>query len=81
MIPHEVVNEVKINKAVYDLLEEKGTTQISRFWVDNQGGLYRRNANRRDSLADAVAATIYRKYVSQLASNIIQENISRISER
>lgn len=59
MIPHEVVNDVKINKAVYDLLEEKGTTQISRFWVDNQGGLYRRNTNRRDSLADAIAAAIY----------------------
>lgn len=38
MIPHEVVNDVEIDKAVYDLLEEKGTTQISRFWVDNQGG-------------------------------------------
>lgn len=59
MIPHEVVNDVKINKAVYDLLEEKGTTQISRFWVDNQGGLYRRSTNRSDSLADAVAAAIY----------------------
>ena len=59
MIPHEVVNDVEIDKAVYDLLEEKGTTQISRFWVDNQGGLYRRNTNRKDSCADAIAVTIY----------------------
>lgn len=59
MIPHEVVNDVEIDKAVYDLLEEKGTTQISRFWVENQGGLYRRNPNRKDSLADAIAATVY----------------------
>lgn len=59
MIPHEVVNDVKIDKAVYDLLEEKGTTQISRFWVDNQGGLYRRNTNRKDSCADAIVAAIY----------------------
>lgn len=59
MIPHEVVSDVEINKTVYDLLEEKGTTQISRFWVDNQGGLYRRNTNRKDSCADAIAATVY----------------------
>lgn len=59
MIPHEVVHDVEIDKAVYDLLAEKGTTQISRFWVDNQGGLYRRNTNRKDSCADAIAATIY----------------------
>ncbi len=59
MIPHEVVNDVKIDKAVYDLLEEKGATQISSFGVDNQGGLYRRNTNRKDSCADAIAATIY----------------------
>ena len=58
MIPHEAVNDVQIDKAVYDLLEKKGTTQISRFWVDNQGGLYRRNTNRKDSCADAIAATI-----------------------
>lgn len=59
MIPHEVVHDVEIDKAVYDLLAGKGTTQISRFWVDNQGGLYRRNTNRKDSCADAIAATIY----------------------
>lgn len=41
------------------LLEEKGTTQISRFRVDNQGGLYRRNTNRKDSCADAIAATVF----------------------
>lgn len=58
MIPHEVVKDVQVNRAVYDLLEEKGTTQISRFWVDNQGGLYRRNADRTDSCADAIAATV-----------------------
>lgn len=61
MIPHEVVNDVEIDKAVYDLLEEKGTTQISRFWVDNQGGLYRRNTNRKDSCADAIVATGLKK--------------------
>ena len=59
MIPHEVVDDVEIDKAVYDLLEEKGTTRISRFWVENQGGLYRRDTNRRDSCADAIAAIIY----------------------
>lgn len=59
MIPHEVVEDVQVNKAVYDLLEEKGTTQISRFWVDNLGGLYRRNADRTDSCADAIAATVF----------------------
>lgn len=58
MIPYEVGEDVRIDKAVYDLLEEKGTTQISKFWVDNQGGLYRRNAKRKDRCADAIAATI-----------------------
>lgn len=58
MVPHEVVGDVKINKTVYDLIERKGSTQISDFWVSNQGGLYRRNVNRKDSCADVIAAIV-----------------------
>ncbi len=58
MVPHEVVSAVKINKTVYDLIETKGSTQISDFWVSNNGGLYRRDVNRKDSCADAIAAIV-----------------------
>ncbi len=58
MVPHEVVSEVMINKTVYDLIERKGSTQISDFWVSNNGGLYQRNVNRKDSCADAIAAIV-----------------------
>ncbi len=59
MVPHEVVSEVKINKTVYDLIETKGSTQISDFWASNNGGLYLRDVNRKDSCADAIAAIVF----------------------
>ncbi len=59
MIPHETAAELKISKTVYDLLESKGTTRISEFWISNQGGLYRRDENRTDSCADAAAAVVF----------------------
>lgn len=58
MVPREVVSEVMINKTVYDLIERKGSTQISDFWVTNNGGLYKRNVNRKDRCADAIAAIV-----------------------
>ncbi len=58
VIPQDATENIKINKAVYDLLATKGTTQVSAFWIDNQASLYGRDVNRKDSCDDAIAAVV-----------------------
>ncbi len=58
LIPHETTETIKISKEFYDLAEQKGNTQISDFWMEYQSGLYRRDEDREDSCADALAAMV-----------------------
>lgn len=67
VIPHEASDTAVLTKSVYDMLDTKGNTLISRFWVDNQYSLYRRNPNYTMSCSDAIAAVVF------LNPNVVEE--------
>lgn len=58
-IPHETSKSALLNKAVFDLMDAKNDTLISKMWLDNQYSLYRRTTTRTDGCPDAIAAVIF----------------------
>lgn len=67
VIPHDASDSAILTKSVYDMLDTKGNTMISRFWVENQYSLYRRNPNYTASCPDAIAAVVF------LNPNVVEE--------
>ncbi len=59
VVPHDASDTAVLTKGVYDMLNAKGVTRVSRFWIDNQYGLYRRNPNYTMRCSDAIAAVIF----------------------
>ncbi len=47
-----------LNKAVFDMMEAKPDTLISRMWLDGQYSLYRRNPAYQVNCTDAIAAAV-----------------------
>ncbi len=58
VVPHDAADTAVLTKTVYDMLDAKGSTLVSRFWVDNQYALYKRNPNYTMSCSDAIAAVV-----------------------
>lgn len=58
-IPHEVSKSAPLNKAVFDLMDDKNDTLISEMWLDNQYSLYQRTVTRTDGCPDAIAAVVF----------------------
>ncbi len=59
MIPHDVVEQVLLDKSVFDRMDGNPKTPISNLWLENQYGLYQRDPKRKESYADAIAATVF----------------------
>ena len=68
VIPHDAAKTAVLNKAVYDLMDAKGETLVSKFWIENEYSLYRRDINYKRSCSDAIAAIVF------LNSDVIQED-------
>lgn len=68
VIPHDAAKTAVLNKAVYDLMDAKGDTLVSKFWIENEYSLYRRDINYKRSCSDAIAAIVF------LNSDVIQED-------
>ncbi len=58
IVPHDAAESAVLNKAVFDLMDNKETTSISRMWLDEQYSQYRRTSTRKMNCTDAVAAVI-----------------------
>lgn len=58
IVPHDAARPVMLNKAVFDLMNAKARTYISKMWLDDQYSLYRRSPNRTAGCTDAAAAVI-----------------------
>lgn len=59
VIPHDAVQTAKLNKAVFDLMDSKEDTLVSKLWLEGQYGLYQRDVNKTSNCADAIAAVIF----------------------
>lgn len=59
IVPHDVVNQAVLNKAVFDLMDAKKDTLISQLWLESQYSLYKRTPTRKDNCSDAIAAVIF----------------------
>ena len=68
VIPHDAAKTAVLNKAVYDLMDAKDDTLISKLWIENEYSLYRRDINYKRSCSDAIAAVVF------LNPDIIQED-------
>ena len=53
---------------MYDLMDAKEDTLVSKFWIGNEYSLYRRDINYKRSCFDAIAAIVF------LNPDVIQEN-------
>lgn len=58
IIPHDAAGSVMLNKAVFDLMDAKERTLVSKMWLDDQYSLYRRSPNRTAGCTDAAAAVM-----------------------
>lgn len=58
VIPHDAAETAVLNKAVFDLMDEKNDTLISNLWLDNWYSQYRRNTHYKSSCTDAIAAVV-----------------------
>ncbi|MCM1040397.1 MAG: nucleoside hydrolase [Ruminococcus sp.] len=58
IVPHNAAESAVLNKTVFDLLDAKGDTLISRMWVDGQYSQYRRTPTRKMNCTDAIAAVV-----------------------
>lgn len=59
IIPHDAAKTAVLNKTVYDLMDAKGDTLISKLWIEEQYSLYRRNTNYKLNCADAITAVVF----------------------
>lgn len=58
IVPHDAAGSAMLNKAVFDLMDAKQRTLISKMWLDEQYSLYRRTPARKRGCTDAVCAVI-----------------------
>lgn len=58
IVPHDAARSVMLNKAVFDLMDAKERTYLSKMWLDDQYSLYRRSPNRTAGCTDAAVAVI-----------------------
>ncbi len=58
IVPYEAAASARLNKAVFDLMDAKPRTPISKMWLDDQYSLYRRSPNRTAGCTDAAVAVI-----------------------
>lgn len=54
-----MAEQAVLNKAVFDLMDAKADTPVSRLWLDNQYSLYQRNTSYKTSCTDAVTAVVF----------------------
>lgn len=59
VVPHDAAKTAVLNKPVFDLLDAKDDTLISKLWLDNQYSLYQRNINNQVNCSDAIAAVVF----------------------
>lgn len=76
IIPHDAAKTAVLNKAVFDLMDAKADTLVSKFWLDGQYSLYQRDVNRTSNCSDAIAAVVFLnpKVVSEQRKVAIQIN-------
>lgn len=58
IVPHDAAESAVLNKAVFDLMDVKEDTRISRMWLDEQYSQYRRQPTRKMNCTDAIAAVV-----------------------
>ena len=68
VIPRDAAKTAVLDKAVFDLMDGKQDTLASNMWLNDQYSLYKRDANRKASCSDAIAAVVF------LNPNVIQED-------
>lgn len=75
-IPHEASKSALLNKAVFDLMDDKNDTLISKLWLENQYSLYQRTTTRTDGCPDAMAAVVflYPEVITQKENLFVQIN-------
>ena len=58
IVPHDAADSARLNKAVFDLMDAKARTLISKMWLEDQYSLYRRSPDRTAGCTDAVVPAI-----------------------
>ena len=58
IVPHDAAASAVLNKAVFDLMDQKARTLFSKMWLDDQYSLYRRSPNRTSGCTDAAVAVM-----------------------
>lgn len=59
IVPHDAAKSAVLNKAVFDLIDSKNDTLISKMWLDNQYSLYQRTPSHKTNCTDAIAAVVF----------------------
>lgn len=67
IVPHDASKSAVLDKAVFDLMDAKEDTLISKMWLDDQYSLYRRTTTRKMGCVDAIAAVVL------LNPNVVKE--------
>lgn len=68
IIPHDAAKTAVLNKAVFDLMDAKEDSLVSKLWLESQYSLYQRNTNNKSNCSDAIAAVVF------LNPKVIQEH-------
>lgn len=59
VVPHDAAKYAVLNKAVFDMINDKNNTLASYMWIENQYSLYRRTVTYKSNCLDAIAAVSF----------------------
>lgn len=59
VVPHDAAKDAVLNKAVFDMINDKNNTLASHMWIENQYSLYRRTVTYKSNCLDAIAAVSF----------------------